>query len=167
MSHPSLGLPAPDPTAGRPAAAARLRRSSRRLAPLALEATIRNRPHFRERYDELALRRFLRDYETHIEQLARALEMDDESYVTNYAEWLVPIYRRREVPMKDFAACVEGLQEAGAALLSPEDVAAARRFFDAWFRQLRHHRAIPGDHKGNPVLRFFWKGAGVLDDSVV
>src|SRR5918999_823310 len=103
MSHPSLGLPAPDPTAGRPAAAARLRRASRRLAPL-------------------ALRRFLRDYETHIEQLARARETDDESYVTTYAEWLVPIYRRREVPMKDFAACVEGLQDAGAAVLSPEDV---------------------------------------------
>ena len=49
-----------------------------------------------------------------------------------------------------------------APILAPDDVAAARRFFDAWFKQLRRHRALPGDHKGNPVVRFFWKGAGVL-----
>ena len=29
------------------------------------------------------------------------------------------------------------------------------------------HRRLPGDHKGNPVVRFFWKGAGIVDDEVV
>jgi surfactin synthase thioesterase subunit len=167
MSHPSLGLPPPDPTAGRPAAARRLRRQRDRIARLALEAALRRAPSFRQRYDELALRRLLRDMEAHVEQLARALETADSSFVTNYAEWLVPIYRRRHVPMKDFAICVEGLRDAVAAVLSGDDLEAANAHLDAWRRRLIHHRALPGDHKGNAIVRFFWKGAGVLDDSIV
>jgi hypothetical protein len=30
--------------------------------------------------------------------------------------------------------------------------------------RLMHHRRLPGDHKGNALIRFFWKGAGVGDD---
>ena len=26
------------------------------------------------------------------------------------------------------------------------------------------HQRLPGDHKGNSIIRFFWKGAGVGDD---
>ncbi len=40
---------------------------------LALEAALRIDPTLRDRYDELMLRRFLRDYDRHIEQLARAV----------------------------------------------------------------------------------------------
>ena len=167
MSHPSLGLPPPDPTAGRVGAARQLRQRPERLARIALEAAVRRAPHFRDRYGELGLRRFLRDLERHVEQLARALETGDDSFVTNYAEWLVPIYRRRHVPMKDFAVLVEGLRDAAATVLSGDDLAAANRAIDAWVRRLTHHRALPGDHKGNAIVRFFWKGAGILDDSVI
>ena len=38
---------------------------------------------------------------------------------------------------------------------------------DAWFKRLHLYKRLPGDHKGNRVARFIYKGAGVLDDSVI
>lgn len=167
MPHPSLGLPPADATAGHPAAGARLRAGRTRLAKIALESAIRLAPHFSERYDDLALRHFLRDYERHIEQLARALETGQDGFVINYAEWLVPLYRRRQVPMKDFIWLVDGLRQAAATVLTPEENEAAAGIFEQWAARLKHHGRLPGDHKGNPIVRFFWKGAGILDDEVV
>ena len=40
----------------------------------------------------------LRDYERHIEQLARSLETGEDRFVTQYGEWLVPVYRHRQHP---------------------------------------------------------------------
>lgn len=164
MAHPSLGLPPPDTSAGLASAAARLRANESRLGRLALEHTIRLSPDFEDRYDEKALRLFLRDYEGHIEQLARALETNDASFVTNYAEWLVPIYRRRRVPMRDVMAMLAGLREASATVLTPSENEAAAPLFERWADRLKHHGRLPGDHKGNAVIRFFWKGAGIGDD---
>jgi hypothetical protein len=75
MSHPAIGLPPSDATAGRPDVAARLRGADR-LPALALEAAIRVDGTLPERHDELMLRRFLRDYGQHVEQLARAVETE-------------------------------------------------------------------------------------------
>ncbi len=164
MAHPTLGLPPPDHTAGLPAAAMRLRTNNARLSRLALQNTVRLVPGFDEHYDEAALRLFLRDMERHVEQLARALETGNSSFVTNYGEWLVPVYRRRRVPLRDVMAQLEGLRQAAATVLSPEENATAREYFEAWLQRLKHHQRLPGDHKGNPIIRFFWKGAGVGDD---
>jgi hypothetical protein len=167
MSHPSLGLPPPDTSAGVPSAAARLRSGQRRLAVLALEAAVRLAPGFDVRYDELAMRRFLRDYERHIEQLARALETGDDGFVINYGEWLVPVYRRRKVPMKDFIVLLGGLRDAAQTVLPADEARHTRLLIERWAARLKHHGRLPGDHKGNPIVRFFWKGAGIADDSVV
>lgn len=158
---------APDVGTAYPAAAAELRRERDRIARLALEATLRMAPDFRDRYDEIGLRLFLRDYEQHVEQLAKALQTGDASWVTNYAEWLVPIYRRREVPMKDFGVMLLGLRDAAATVLSAEEARAASQMIARWRTRLKRHQALPGDHKGNSIVRFFWKGAGVLDDEIV
>ena len=82
MHHPALGLPPDDPTAGLPAAAARLRANRARLARVALQETIRLVPGFDELYDERMLRLMLRDYDGHIEQLARALETGEDGKAT-------------------------------------------------------------------------------------
>jgi len=164
MHHPTLGLPPSDATAGLPDAAARLRANRNRLARVALQETIRIAPGFDERWDETDLRLFLRDYDRHIEQLARALETAEDAYVTNYGEWLVPIYRRRHVPMSDFMAMLAGLRDASAAVLTPEENKVARELFDRWADRLKRHSRLAGDHKGNAVIRFFWKGAGIGDD---
>ena len=124
-------------------------------------------PHLRTRYDDMKLRLFLRDYERHIEQLARALETGDSGWVANYGEWLVPVYRRREVPMKDVATLLLGLREAAATVLTPDEARAADEHLKMWRARLEHHRRLPGDHPGNPVVRFFWKGAGILDEEIV
>ena len=167
MPHPNLGLPPADLLAGDPAAAARVRRERTRLAPLALEATARLDPTFTKRYDELRLRLFLRDFEQHLEQIARALETGQDSFVVQYGEWLVPVYRRREVPMRDFALMLLGLRDVAATVLSPEESEALMGLIDRWQVRLKHHGRLPGDHKGNSIVRFFWKGAGIMDDSVI
>jgi hypothetical protein len=167
MPHPSLGYPPPDPTAGHVAAAARVRREHVRLGRLALEATVRLDPTFNVRYDEIRLRLFLRDYERHLEQVARALESGDDSFVVQYGEWLVPVYRHRDVPMRDFMQMLVGLRNAAATVLAPDEVTVLSELIDGWLAKLKHHGRLAGDHKGNPIVRFFWKGAGIADDSVI
>src|SRR5690349_14498212 len=121
MPHPSLGLPPADIFAGHVEAAARLRRERERIARLALEASARLDPTLTSRYDETQLRLLLRDYDRHIEQVARALETGRDSFVVNYGEWIVPVYRRREVPMRDFALMLLGLRDAAATVMSPDE----------------------------------------------
>ena len=110
------------------------------------------------------LRLFLRDMDRHLEQLAQALETGEDGYVVNYGEWVIPIYRRRRVPMRDFMALLGGLREAAAGLLSPDENASSLALFERWNARLKHHGRLPGDHKGNALIRFFFKGAGIGDD---
>ena len=167
MSHPNQGLPPADPRAGRPEAAACLRGAGDRLARVAIEEAVKRDPTLSDRYSELELRHLLRDYERHIEQLARAMETGQDRFVTEYAEWLVPLYRRRHIQAKDLANLVRGLQAAATAVVSPVDLPALAASCEAWVKVLEFHRRLPGDHPGNPVVRFAFKGAGILDDSVV
>ena len=167
MAHPLLGLPPSDAIAGRPDAAVRLRTARERLARLALEASLRMDPTFRARYDDLALRRILRDNDRHIEQLALALETGEERFVTDYGEHIVPIYRRRDIRMNDYVTILGGLREAALSVLPGEDAGPTTQLIDRWIERVRHHRRLAGDHKGNPIARFIWKGAGLGDDTVV
>lgn len=167
MSHPVLGLPPADPTAGRPQAAARLRGHRSTIAPLALKSALEADPTLAERYGTIVMRTFLRDYDRHIEQFALALETGEARYVTEWVEWIVPIYRRRRVPVRDQQTLIGALRPPMAAVLAPDDAAACGDLMDAWFKRLRSYKRLPGDHKGNPVARFIFKGAGVLDDSVI
>jgi hypothetical protein len=167
MPHPLLGLPPSDATAGSPGAAARLRTQRSRVATIALEAALRIDPTLRERHDDIALRRVLRDEDRHIEQLACALETGEERFVTDYGEHVIPIYRRRGIRMNDYATFLAGLREAVLSVVPAADAPAATALIDAWTARVRHHRRLAGDHKGNPLVRFIWKGAGLGDDTVV
>ena len=166
MPHPALGLPPSDATAGRPDVAARLRRDAR-LATTALDAAFRVDATLPQRYDELMLRRFLRDYGRHIEQLARAVETGEDRFVIVYGETLVPTYRRRKVRMNDVVSLLRGLEEAAVGTGPAADAEVIREPMGAWIERMRHHRRLPGDHKGNAAVRFVWKGAGFGDDTVV
>ena len=167
MPHPTLGLPPHDIFAGHPAAAERLRANRTRLAKIALQHALTDFPVLAERYDETTLRLFLRDLDQHVEQLAKGLETGDEWYTKSYAEWLVPVFRRRRIPMNDIRAIIRGLRSATATVLTPEENEKAELLFEGWDEVLRHHGRLPGDHKGNPIIRFFWKGAGIGDDKWV
>ena len=166
MSHPAIGLPPSDANAGHPRAAARLRAADR-LPTTALDAATRVDETLPERYDELMLRKLLRDYDRHIEQLARAIETGEDRFVVVYGETLVPTYRRRGVRMNDVVSLLRGLEEAAVAVGPAAEADLVRRPMTAWIERMRHHRRLPGDHKGNAAVRFVWKGAGFGDDSVV
>ena len=166
MSHPATGLPPEDATAGHPAVAERLLAAAR-LPTLALDAAMRVDASLRDRYDELMLRRFLRDYDRHIEQLARAIATGEDRFVVVYGETLVPIYRRRGVRMNDVVSLLRGLEEAAVATGPAAEAEVIREPMSAWIERMRRHRRLPGDHKGNAAVRFVWKGAGLGDDTVV
>jgi hypothetical protein len=166
MSHPAIGSPPPDATAGHPDVAARLRAADR-LPTTALEAAIRIDQTLVERYDELMLRRLLRDYEQHIKQLAQTVETGEDRFVVLWGESLVPIYRRRHVRMNDVVSLLRGLEEAAVVLGPSADAEIIREPMGAWIERMRHHRRLAGDHEGNKAVRFIWKGAGFGDDTVV
>ena len=146
--------------------AARLRADGR-LPATALEAAFRIDETLPQRYDELMRRRFLRDYEQYIEQLARAIETGEDRFVVEWGESIVPIYRRRDVRMNDVVSLLRGMEEAAVALGPAADAELIREPIDAWVERLRHHRRLPGDHEGNSIVRWIWKGAGFGDDTVV
>ena len=146
--------------------AARLRGAAR-LPTLALEAAYRIDETLPQRYDELLQRKFLRDYDQYVKQLARAIETGEDRFVVVWGESIVPIYRRRNVRMNDVVSLIRGLEEAAVATGPAADAAVIREPIEAWVERLRHHRRLPGDHEGNAAVRFVWKGAGFGDDTVV
>lgn len=160
MSHPSLGLPPLDETAGFPDAAARLTRDQRRLGQRAIEIAVDRDPGFRERHDELGLRKLLRDTQIFIERLALSIAANDPRPMKEFADQVVPVYRRRKVSMDDLIKLDEALRAAAAPYLSGEEAAPMHAAIDAANAVFKWHRRIAGDaRKRNKLLAFIYKGA--------
>jgi hypothetical protein len=160
VSHPSLGAPPPSRTAGLPAAAARIRAARDRLGTRALEVAIERDSTIRDRYTELDLRKLLRDTQPMIERLAYALDYADPDGLAAWADWVVPLYRRRGVPMDDLINVCEGLRLAATNVLAPNERPAANVAIDKAIYVLRWHRRLAGDaRKRNRFLAFIYKGA--------
>jgi hypothetical protein len=159
VSHPSLGLPPSDPTAGLPAAAARIRTNEPRLAARALRIAMDADATIERRFDETGLRELLRDAELLAERVAVSVETARPDLAREYAEWTAPVYRRRRVSMDDVVALCEGLREAFPSVLAPGEQPAADAALDAAIKAYRWHRRIAGDarHK-NAFLQFLYKG---------
>jgi hypothetical protein len=159
VSHPSLGRPPVDPTAGLPDAAARIRRDAARLAARALEVAIDHDPTFRTRYDEVGLRARLHDAQLLARQSARAIAAGDPALAYEYAERTAPVYRRKRVPMDDLIALCEGLRAAFPATLTPAELPASSVALDSAIEAYRWHRRIAGDaRKRNALLQLIYKG---------
>lgn len=160
MSHPSLGLPPRDLTAGFPEAAERLRAARTRVAARALEIAVDADPTIRERHDEAGLRHLLRDAETFIERIALSVAGNDPHFVREWAHWMAPIYRRRRVPMDDLVSLARGLSGATGPVLSPEERRPAEAAIEAAIKVFRSYRRIAGDaRKRNRILAAIYKGA--------
>jgi hypothetical protein len=159
VSHPSLGLPPSDPTAGLPDAAARIRTNEPRLAARALRIAMDADATIERRFDEIGLRQLLRDAELLAERVAVSVETGRPDLAHEYAEWTAPVYRRRGVSMDDVVALCEGLREAFPSVLAPGELPAADAALDAAITAYRWHRRIAGDarHK-NAFLQFLYKG---------
>ena len=69
--------------------------------------------------------------------------------------------------MNDVVTFLEGLRDAVLGIVPAADAGPVREVVAAWIERLRHHRRLPGDHQGNKLARFIWKGGGFGDDTVV
>lgn len=159
MSHPALGLPPHDMTAGFPDAARRLRAAKAQVGARALEIAIERDPGLRERHDDHALRALLRDTDVLTEQIASSVAADDPVFVREFTGQIAPVYRRRRVPMDDLAAIYEGLRSAMTTVLAPAEQEVADRAIDAGVKVCRHYRRIGGDaRRRNPLLAMLYRG---------
>ena len=159
VSHPALGLPMPDMTAGFPAAADRIRASRARLAVRALEAALERDPTLRARLGETGLQHLLRDADGFLERVARAVGSGNPAQVRDWAEWVAPVFRRRHVPMDDLISLSEGVRLALGAVLSEGERASADAALDEGIAVFRWHRGISGDaRKRNRLLAALYKG---------
>ena len=159
VSHPSLGLPPLDLTAGFPEAADRIRTSLPRLAARALVVAMETDPTIRERYDEAGQRHLLHDAELLGERVALAVAAGNPSPAAEYADWTSSVYRRKRVPMDDLVALCEGLRAALPSVLAPGELPSAAAALDAAIEVYRWHRRLAGDaRKKNAFLQFLYKG---------
>lgn len=160
MSHPSLGLPPRDESAGQPADAAALRTAGPRIAVRALEAAMGLDPTFRDRYDELQLRELLADLESIVGRLATSVATADAGLMARWAEMVSVRYRKRGVPMDDVVTLCEGLRRTVRTVVTPAAAPAIDAGIDAAIAVLRWHRRLAGDaRKRNPLLAFIYRGA--------
>ncbi|MGC8634022.1 MAG: hypothetical protein ACP5VP_05070 [Candidatus Limnocylindrales bacterium] len=146
-----------------PEAAALLRAERARLGPEALAAAARRDPGLLERYTTSQLQTFLRDCDRHVLQLAAALDAGSVGPLAEYVRTIIPLYRRRHVPLEDLATILLGTLDACRAVLPPAGGDAAAIAIEAGLKRLERPRHLPGDRPRNPILQFFWKGAGILD----
>jgi hypothetical protein len=126
----------------------------------ALEVAIERDPTLRDRYREIDLRRLLRDTEPMVDRLAFALDYGDPDGLAVWADWAVPVYRRRRVAMDDVINLCEGLRLASTSVLAPAERPAANIAIDNAIKVLRWHRRLAGDaRKRNRLLAAIYKGA--------
>jgi hypothetical protein len=160
VSHPSLGEPPLNPSAAFPEGAARLRAAESTISARALEVAIERDPTMTTRHDELALRQLLRDAAVYLDRIALAVGTGDDRHMSEWAEMVAPLYRRRRVPMDDLITLGEGLRRAVRIVLSPLEQERADAAIDEAVRELRWNRRIAGDaRKRNKLLQLLYKGA--------
>ncbi len=160
MSHPSLGLPPNDRISALPAAAARVSVARERLGSRALEIALDRDPTMRERHDEYAVRRLLRDTVALIDRVVESMAAGDVEPARSFAEATPPAYRRRKVPMNDLITLCEGVRAAVGATLARGDMALVDTAIDAMIERFKWHGRIAGDgRRKNRLLQAIYKGA--------
>jgi hypothetical protein len=160
VSHPSLGLPPVDRTDDLPPAAARINAARERLAARALEIAIDRDPTIRDRYDEIGLRRLLRDVAVLIDRVVDSVADGSPERARVFAEAIPPMYRRRNVPMDDLINVAESIWAAIGAAVPRGDMPPVDVTIDAMIERFRWNRRIAGDaRKRNRLLQAIYKGA--------
>jgi hypothetical protein len=160
VAHPSLGLPPTDRTSDLPPAAARVHAARERLAARALEIALDHDPTLRERHDEIAVRRLLRDAGVLVDQVVGALATGDIAPARAYGDAVPPAYRRRKVPMNDLILLSESVRAAVGAILPVREMGPVDAAIEAMNERFKWHGRIAGDaRKRNRLLAAIYKGA--------
>jgi len=143
-----------------PASAVRVTAARDRLAARALEIAVDHDPTLRARYDEIGLRRILRDTAVLVDRVVDAIVDGDSERARVFAEAVPPMYRRRKVPMDDLVNLAEGVRAAIGAILPLADMGPVDGAVDAMIERFRWNRRIAGDaRKRNRLLAAIYKGA--------
>lgn len=146
--------------AGFPAAADRIRAERDRLGVRALELLVTSDPTLRDRLGEDGLRALLRDTDVYLERVARAVASGDPGQLGEWADWVVPVYRRRKVPLDDLIGLGEAMGEALGGILGPDELVPAVAAIAEAGTVLRWHRRIAGDaRRRNRALDAIYRGA--------
>lgn len=160
MSHPSLGRPPRDLSAGDPAAAAALSAGGERLRSRALVAAFDLDPTLRDRHSQLVLDALLSDLQAFVDRLVVAVASGDAGAMATFADLVAVRYRKRKVSMDDVMTLCEGLRRAASAAVEPDAQPSIDAAVDAAIAVFRWHRRLAGDaRKRNPLLAFLYKGA--------
>jgi hypothetical protein len=146
--------------AGFPAAAARIRAQQAALGERALELLVAADPTIGERLGTEGLRALLRDTDVYLERLARAVSSGDPGQLGEWADWVVPVYRRRKVPLDDLVGLGEAMRQALGGILSADELVPAEAAIARAAEVFRWHRRIAGDaRRRNPYVDAIYRGA--------
>jgi hypothetical protein len=160
VSHPSLGLPPLDETAGDPASAEALRADRRRIAERAIAYVSDADPTFSQRYPPAAIEQLRLDVDSMVNRLADAVAANEPAGLQRWAEMVVPRFRKKAVPMDDLMQLFEGLRRAAPAAVQPDAMPIVDASVDAANAIFKWHRRLGGDaRKRNPIIAFLYKGA--------
>lgn len=142
-----------------PAAADIIRQNALMLSAAALESAVAADPDIRSRYNEAAMRKLLRDGELLVDRLANCVAGGEIRWLTEYAEWIAPIYRRRGVPLGDLSLLCAGIRQGVEPQIGPDEMALATRALDAAIVVFDKNGRLGGDgHKRNALLKWLYKG---------
>jgi hypothetical protein len=160
VSHPSLGLPPRDLSAGDPVAAAALRSGGARLRSRAFDAALDLDPTLKVRHDDVTRQALLADVEAFMDRLVTAVGSGDPHAMALFADLVAVRYRKRKVPMDDVVTLCEGIRRAAAAAVDVASLPAVDAALDEAITVFRWHRRLAGDaRKRHPLLAFIYKGA--------
>jgi len=160
VSHPSLGLPPPDLSAGDRAVGDALRRGGLRLRTRALAAALDLDPTLADRHDELTRQALLSDLEAFVDKLVTAVSSGQPRAMATFADLVAVRYRKRKIPMDDIVTLCEGLRRAAVAVVEPAAEPLIDAAIDEANRVFLWHRRLAGDaRKRHPLLAFIYKGA--------
>ena len=160
MSHPSLGLPPRDLSAGDTTAAAALRSGGARLRARALATALEANPSMKDRHAEIVIQALLADLEAFHDRLDTAATSGDPRHMATFADLVAVRYRKRKIPMDDVISLCEGLRRAAAAVVEPDAVATIDAAIDEAIAVFKWNRRLAGDaRKRHPLLSFIYKGA--------
>jgi hypothetical protein len=160
VSHPSLGLPPIDRSAGDPASADAMRAARGRLAQRAIADAGEVDPTFLARYDAAAMAQLRLDVDAMVGRLAESVGANDPGGLARWAEMVVPRFRKKGVSMDDLRLLFDGLRRAAPAVVLPDAMPIVDASIDAANAVFKWHRRLAGDaRKRNPILAFLYKGA--------
>jgi hypothetical protein len=160
VSHPSLGLPPRDLSAGDTVASAALRSGGPRLRARALATALELNPTMRDRHAEIVLDALLADLEAFHDRLIVAVARGDPHAMATFADLVAVRYRKRKIPMDDVISLCGGLRRAAAAVVEPAAVATIDAAIDEAIAVFKWNRRLAGDaRKRHPLLAFIYKGA--------